>query len=285
MLSGAANFLLDIGPRRRTAEVRSQISYEMGDLLVGQFVGEARHERARPALSPGDASQDRLNRVARRGSVHRRTRSQRRRTRLPQRGTRSMATCTGPLVNRVMRNRSTGRRRSRRRLAHQGREIDRDRAHILDRRARQFVGDFAHRTGSRAMARSETGSQVVGQGFDAPRLRAGRCGSQRRRVPAFGLAARERPGAFFRPERIERSMAGAAMAESFYEIGAAIPLGALRSVRRPFAGPQKQEIPAGDKPSNVQRENDGVGRAASPRPAPASSRRRRAPRCPDQSHG
>ncbi len=78
---------------------------------------------------------------------------------------------------------------------------------------------------------------------------------------APSLAAGEvRAAGLFRAERVARRVAGAAMAEAFGEIGAAVPLLVARRLVAVGAGLQEQQVPAGHQLALVEGERQLVGR-------------------------
>ncbi len=134
-----------------------------------------------------------------------------------------------------------------------------------------------HRAGGDAMESGFTRSQIGEQVIFAPgdgRMRKRR---QRRSFPALGKAAGEIGVGPFSAERVARRMAGAAMAEAFDEIGAAIPGCRFGRIGRESIGAVEQRVPSRHQRTPIERKGKrrlAVSRRA---PAPAPSDRRRAP--------
>ncbi len=85
--------------------------------------------------------------------------------------------------------------------------------------------------------------------------------------------------AMLRPERVARRMAGAAMAEAFDQIGAAIPDFGFGRVGLERIGLVEQRVPSRHQRAQIERERAACC-SASPRAPPAApSGKRRAPAC------
>ena len=102
-------------------------------------------------------------------------------------------------------------------------EIDRHGADVLIGQCGEFLHDRRHRSGGDAVQAGLAGSQISVKLILAPGDRRLRQRCQGRRFPAFREAAGEVGALPFRAQRVARRMAGAAMAEAFDQIGAAIP--------------------------------------------------------------
>ena len=109
-------------------------------------------------------------------------------------------------------------------------EIDRHGPDVLVGQRRKFLHHRRHRARGDAVKAGFAGSQIGEQLVLAPGDRRVRQRRQRRRFPAFRETAGEIGLGLFRAERVARRMAGAAMAEAFDQIGAAIPVRRLRGI-------------------------------------------------------
>src|SRR3977135_2956803 len=87
---------------------------------------------------------------------------------------------------------------------------------------------------------------ISAQRARAPRTGRGRLRIDRKGVPIVDIAAGKLRTRTFRAECIAWGVARAAMRQPFDQIGAAIPLRALRRVRLVGSVAKKQQLPAGD---------------------------------------
>src|SRR6185437_1042467 len=91
------------------------------------------------------------------------------------------------------------------------------------------------------------GLEVLDDLVGAPRAEArALVADEARGEPAFALAAFEAVFLLDAPERVLGTVAGAAVAEAFHEIGAAIPLRRLPRVRLERARLEEEGVPSGD---------------------------------------
>ncbi|SVJ63226.1 Uncharacterised protein [Klebsiella pneumoniae] len=124
-----------------------------------------------------------------------------------------------------------------------------------------FADHWRHRPAGDPVVGRIAVAEVGVEGLLAPGDGRRRTGVQGWRGPALRLAAGEvRAAGLFRAERIARRVAGAAMAEAFGEIGAAVPLLVARRLVAVGAGLQEQQVPAGHQLALVEGERQLVGR-------------------------
>ena len=101
-------------------------------------------------------------------------------------------------------------------------------------------------------------AQVVVEFFVRPGCRRGICGRQWRRDPVVDHGTAVCVAGLLRSQQVARRMAGAAVAQALREIGATIPLRALRDIRFEAAGPEKQQLPSRLQVADVERKRDAV---------------------------
>ena len=148
---------------------------------------------------------------------------------------------------------------------HVVRDVHGDRAYVGLRHVRQILNDVDHRTRRDPVARIEAITQITKDSVGGPGHRRRRRFVHRGREPPLGLSAAVRIAQFFGAEHVARRMAGAAMAKSFGEICAAVPLRALRGVGLEPAGSKVERPPRAERRAEICRERQIVVGTLRPR--------------------
>ena len=156
--------------------------------------------------------------------------------------------------------RTSRRLRRHRAVLGQACDICRDGADVVIRHARHVFGDRSHRPGRGAVLRLPAGPQIGEKLVSGPGDWRCRGSIERGRIPAFRLAAGIGTRLLFGTEGIARGMARAAMRDALGQIGASVPLRALRSVPVARAALQEKKLPAREQRTNVEGERQLVFR-------------------------
>ena len=128
------------------------------------------------------------------------------------------------------------------------------------RQRRQLLHHRRHRARGHAVMAGLASAQIRIELILAPGDRRQRQRGQRRRFPSFGKAAGEIGAGLLCAQRVPRRMAGAAMAKTFDEIGAAIPDFRFACVGLERLGLMEQRVPSRQQRAKVERKPQRVVR-------------------------
>src|SRR5579863_987304 len=259
-LSDAADGRAHIGPWRLVrGELLPEIGHEFGKLVVRQAVLEGRHVAKLARSWRCDAMQDHLNEIVRHRAMQIAVQRERWPAAEQRRAADLMANRAGPFIEPGAKagrggdpcpgqRFEFGRQRVPRRLVEdlllERAEVDRHGANILVGQRRKFFHHRRHRPCRDAVKAGFAGAQIGVQLVLAPGNRRVRQRGQRRCFPALRETAGQIRLGLFRAEHVSWRMAGATMAKTLDQIGAAIPCGRLRRIGFQQAGTMEQRVPS-----------------------------------------
>src|SRR5262249_18160230 len=132
----------------------------------------------------------------------------------------------------------------------------------LDVGVRELCEPIMHHCGHRARRSAVQGARAASQIAEEICLRPGHrcrvCVRQGGGDPAVDYGTGIGMGRLFCPQKIARRVTGATMAQPLGEIGAAIPFCTLRGIRLIAPIRNEEELPAGLKETDIERERQGV---------------------------